>query len=91
VKEQYLMLRIDQDRAIAAPPKLLPADSAERETALGVIRRVASAPGEPVGEIKARLDCIESIFHRGTAPGGEQWEAAPIGIRTATRSLARSQ
>jgi hypothetical protein len=50
-----LTLRIDQERAIAAVPKLLLADSAEQETVLGVIRPVASAAGEPVGEIKARL------------------------------------
>src|SRR5258708_704118 len=41
VKAQYLKLRIDQERAIAALPKLLTADAKEREAALAVIRRVA--------------------------------------------------
>lgn len=61
MKEQYLMLRIDQGRAIAALPKLLPADTAERVAALALIRRVASAAGEPSGEAKTRLARIEAL------------------------------
>jgi hypothetical protein len=60
VKEQDLMLRIDQERAIAAVPILLPPDGAERDTALRVIHRVASAAGEPTGESKTRLARIET-------------------------------
>ena len=71
VKEQYLMLRLDQERAIAALPKLLPADSAERDGAVGVIRHIVSVAGAPVGEIKARLDRIEALFTSGRAPSGE--------------------
>ena len=71
MKEQYLMLRIDQERAIAAVPKLLPVDSAERDGALGVIRHIVSVAGAPVGEIKARLERIEAMFTCGRAPSGE--------------------
>lgn len=91
VKEQYLMLRIDQERAIAALTKLLPADSAERDAALAVIRRVASAAGEPMDEMKKRLDRIERIFNRSTSPSDEPWMAASIGKKMVMRSLARPQ
>ena len=77
VKEQYLMLRSDQERAVAALPKLLPADAAERDAALALIRRVASAAGEPMGEAKTRLARIEALFAAATAADGEQWEVAP--------------
>jgi len=56
------MLRIDQERAVAALPKLLSEDAAEREVALAVVRRVASAAGEPTGEAKTRLMRIEALF-----------------------------
>jgi hypothetical protein len=91
MKEQDLMLRIDQERAIAALPKLLPADAAERDAALGVIRRVASAAGEPIGETNTRLARIEALFTAATAPGGEPLEVAPVGRKTAARSAVRSE
>ncbi|MGA9599208.1 MAG: DUF3141 domain-containing protein [Methylocystis sp.] len=69
VKEQYLMLRIDQERAIAALPKLLQlADSAERSAAAALIRRAVSAAGEPVGESKCRLERVEALFKETKAP-----------------------
>ena len=91
VKEQDLMLRIDQERAIAAVPILLPPDGAERDTALRVIHRVASAAGEPTGESKTRLARIETLFTAATAPDGEPWAVAPIGRKTSARSTARSE
>ena len=78
VKEQYLMLRIDQERAIAALPKLLPADAKDREAALAVIRRVASAAGEPTGEAKTRLARIEALFAAATGPDADQREPTPL-------------
>ena len=66
-REQYLMLHYDEKRAIAALPKLLPADATERAAALAVIRRVISAAGEPSGEVKARLARIEALFEAGPA------------------------
>jgi hypothetical protein len=91
VKEQDLMLRINQERAIAAVPILLPPDGAERDTALQVIHRVASAAGEPTGESKTRLARIETLFTAATAPDGEPWAVAPIARKTSARSTARSE
>ncbi len=91
VKEQDLMLRIDQERAIAAVPILLPPDGAERDTAPQVIHRVASAAGEPTGESKTRLARIETLFTAATAPDGEPWAVAPIARKTSARSTARSE
>ena len=47
VRDQFLILRLDEERAIAALPKLLPADRRARETALGLLRRVIEARGAP--------------------------------------------
>ena len=91
MKEQYLMLRLDQERAIAALPKLLPADSAERDGAVGVIRHIVSVAGAPVGEIKARLDRIEALFTNGRAPSGESARGAPVGMKTTEPRLTKSQ
>jgi len=62
VREQYLMLRLDEERAIAALPKLLPADATERAGAMDLIRRIVSAGGEPSGEVKARIERMGAIF-----------------------------
>ena len=90
VREQYLMLRIDADRAVAAIPKLLPDGADERRTALKLIQRVVSAAGEPSGEMKKRLAQIEALFEAGPAAalagrGREGWKAAAAESRAPTR------
>jgi pimeloyl-ACP methyl ester carboxylesterase len=62
VREQYLLLKIDEKRAVAAIPKLLPRDPDERAKTLRAIQRVISATGEPTGEAKRRLSEIERLF-----------------------------
>src|ERR1700737_2696462 len=44
VKEQYLMLLLDPERAIAALPKLLPGNRRQCEEALALVRRGLAAP-----------------------------------------------
>jgi hypothetical protein len=62
VRDQYLLLRLDQARAVAAIPKLLPGDLDERARTLRAIQRIALAPGEHSDEGKRRLAQIEKFF-----------------------------
>ncbi len=41
---------------------LLPADAAERTAALGILRRIVAAGGEPPAEVQRRLSQIETLF-----------------------------
>jgi Protein of unknown function (DUF3141) len=62
VKEQYLMLLLDVERAIAALPKLLPDDRRECEEALTLVRRVLASRGALPEEGRRRLQRIEAMF-----------------------------
>jgi hypothetical protein len=62
VKEQFLILFLDEERAIGALPKLLPQDHRECAAALAVVRRVLSARGGLSGEGSRRLNRIEALF-----------------------------
>jgi hypothetical protein len=95
VREQFLMLRADADRAVAAIATLLPEDAAQRRAAAKLIQRVASAGGEPTAEVRKRLAQIEAMFEAGPAaapvgPGGEGWKVAAAESRAPTRRRSRS-
>jgi len=62
VRDQYFSLMLDKDGALAAIPKMLPADSSARSKILNVIRRVVNAAGKSGGEHAARLTYIEYLF-----------------------------
>jgi len=62
LREQSLFLRLDQERAIEALPKLLPADPEDRARTLRAVQRIAGASGELSDEGKRRLDRIEKLF-----------------------------
>jgi hypothetical protein len=62
VKEQYLILLLDPERAIAALPKLLPSNRRQCEEALALVRRVLSARGALPEESRRRLERIEAMF-----------------------------
>jgi pimeloyl-ACP methyl ester carboxylesterase len=62
VKEQYLMLLLDAERAIAALPKLLPDNRRQCEEALALVRRVLAARGALPEEGRRRLERIEAMF-----------------------------
>jgi pimeloyl-ACP methyl ester carboxylesterase len=68
MKVQFLIMMMDEERAIAAIPKLLPADRKERDALIGVIRRVLSSGGAPQEEGKRRLARIETLFGEPNAP-----------------------
>src|SRR5215472_1295976 len=62
VKEQYLILLVDTERAIAALPKLLPDDRGQCEEALVLVRRVLASRGALPEEGSRRLKRIETLF-----------------------------
>ena len=62
VREQFFMLLIDEEAALAAVPSLLPQGMAERRAALEVVRKVMRAVGEVSGEAKQRLKRVTSLF-----------------------------
>ena len=62
VKEQYLILLLDAERAIATLPKLLPANRRQCEEALALVRRVLAARGDLPEEGRRRLERIEAMF-----------------------------
>jgi Protein of unknown function (DUF3141) len=71
VREQFYMLLIDQETALAAITKMLPEDPGARRQALDTIKRVLSAAGPIEGEVQTRLARITQMFDPGEAAGGE--------------------
>jgi pimeloyl-ACP methyl ester carboxylesterase len=65
VREQFFMLLIDQEAALAAIPALLPPGADERQAALAAIRDLISASGEPSGEAAERMRRVVALFDGG--------------------------
>jgi hypothetical protein len=68
VRDQFNMLHIDQDAALAAIPSMLPAGVEARAKAFEMIRQVLSASGTLSAEDSARLEQVGRLF--GVGDGG---------------------
>jgi len=55
-------MMLDEERAVAAIPKLLPADGAERRTLMGAIHRILAVRGSPSDEAERRQARVEALF-----------------------------
>jgi Protein of unknown function (DUF3141) len=73
LREQFFALTLDPEGAVAAIPKMVPADA--RKEALTAIRAVASAAGDVRGERAERLARIEAIL-KEPAPASRPEAAA---------------
>jgi hypothetical protein len=62
VREQFFMLLLDQDAALAAIPKLLPESEEKRRVGFAVIPDVLSASAKISGETAKRLNEIGRLF-----------------------------
>jgi len=62
VREQFFMLLLDQEGALAAIPKLLPDKADDRRAAFAAIREVLSASAEISGEVNNRLRRVAELF-----------------------------
>jgi hypothetical protein len=78
LREQSLLLRIDEERAVNSIPKLLPRDSDERARTLRAVQRLVSAQDELSDEGRRRLARIEKLF-AAPAPTGGKKEGADVG------------
>ncbi len=66
-REQFFLLLLDPEAALAAIPELLPADAGERRKGLAAIRNVLSAAGEISGEAAERLKRVTALFEANDA------------------------
>jgi pimeloyl-ACP methyl ester carboxylesterase len=62
VTEQFLLLKMDEVRAVKALSRLMPTDIAHRREILDELKRVASASGSPSEAVVARLAEVEALF-----------------------------
>ncbi|QAU45687.1 TerB family tellurite resistance protein [Bradyrhizobium guangzhouense] len=69
VREQFFMLLLDQEGALAAIPRLLPDDINQRRTLIAAMREVLSASGEITGERASRLQRVATLLGVGTEEG----------------------
>ncbi len=67
VREQFFILLLDQDAALAAIPKLLPESADERHAGLAAIREVLTASAEISGEVARRLKQVGQLFGGDTS------------------------
>lgn len=77
VREQFNILLIDSDAALAAIRSMLPPDAEARRVAFGLIRTVLSARGEISDEDRKRLDEVAQLFE----PDGEAHPAPNVGAQ----------
>ena len=62
VREQFNMLLIDQEGALAAIPSLLPSDAEARHKAFDLIRQLLGARGELSSEDERRIGEVARLF-----------------------------
>jgi hypothetical protein len=79
VREQFFMLLLDQEAALAAIPKLLPDNADERRAVVAAIHEVLSASAEISGEVARRLKRVAELFGVEAAGlSGQQSNVAPF-------------
>ncbi len=100
VREQYFMLQLDCEGALAAIPRMLSGDRTRRTRMLEALHRTVQATGEVTGERAERLAKVEELFESnlsiaprrnaarkvpsGKVPSGK----APAGKAMATQAMA---
>jgi hypothetical protein len=62
VREQFFMLLIDTDAALAAIPAMLPAEAERRLEAFDLVKQVLSARGEFSAEDQERIERVAGLF-----------------------------
>ncbi|TMJ80183.1 MAG: DUF3141 domain-containing protein, partial [Alphaproteobacteria bacterium] len=70
VREQFLMLMVDTEAALAALPSMLPPEAETRRKVFDLIKQVLSARGEFFGEENERLGRIAQAFGLDEASPG---------------------
>jgi hypothetical protein len=78
VREQFFMLLLDKEGALAAIPKLLPDNAGERRAAFAAIRDVLSASAAISGETASRLQRVAELFGLDPAELEKATKVAPF-------------
>jgi hypothetical protein len=68
LREQFLLVCLDEERAIATLPALIGEDAAQRKTGIDVLHRVLGAAGVESDEGRRRLARIEALFDARPIP-----------------------
>ena len=89
LREQFFALLLDREAALAAIPRMLPAEAAARTKMLDTIRRIVTAAGELDEERSRRLAQVEKLFGAAPAAGARASRAAPV--RRGRRQTASSR
>jgi hypothetical protein len=63
LKEQSVLIRLDEERAVQAIPKLVSGDKHRRRSTLDVVRKIIKARGTPKPQEASRLHRIEGLFN----------------------------
>jgi hypothetical protein len=87
VREQYFMLLIDPEAALAAIPDLLPPDDDTRRKAFAVVRQVIGARGEIAGEVAERLARMAQLFGVASEPDA----ISTVAALSASRKVANKK
>ena len=72
VREQFCMLLIDTEQALAAIPSMLPADAGKRQKAFELITQVLGARGEYSAEDNERIQRVGQLFGVDAQPDAER-------------------
>jgi len=70
LRDQAMLLRLDEERAVKVIPKLLSKDQDDRARTLRAVQRVVMAKGQLTPEGKRRLARVEQLFGIKSAPAG---------------------
>jgi pimeloyl-ACP methyl ester carboxylesterase len=68
VREQFYMLLVDSEAALAAVPSMLPTDSETRSKTFELIKKVLSARGDLTASDIERLDRVAKLFNVDNSP-----------------------
>ena len=60
--EQFLLLQLDEERAVRTLPGLMPVEAAQRRALLAELKRVVGASGRLAEEGGRRLARVETLF-----------------------------
>jgi hypothetical protein len=88
VREQFYLLLMDQEAALAAIPKMLPEDAAMRQAALEMVKRILMASGPLGEEDQARLARITRLFGLADAAAGMEKVVPLSPMRSEVQSKA---
>jgi hypothetical protein len=75
IREQYLLVRLDEERSITALPGLLGGDSGQRKAVLDAVHQVLAASGTLFGEAKRRLARVEALLETQRDKAGQSESA----------------